>query len=294
MRQPREFENILNECLEKLVLKGETVEQCLRSFPEHAAELEPLLQMTLAIKGASDIQPSPEFRDKARYQFYSALQEMERKRNRPVFSWLPRWATVVATIVLVLLLAGGGTAVAASGSLPGEFLYPVKLATEQARLALTPSALGKAELYAKLADERVLEIARMAGKNEPQQIEQTAQRLNVYLTEVADLASVQGGTGGAVMTPAPSAPSEATVFEEVPPVEEAAPSLRSLPSDSQKVQPKVDRRARLKSEMELSAISNAEKLRAMLKTAPESAKPALQQAIDISEAAYEKALRSLD
>ncbi len=70
MRKSREFDNILNECLEKLLLKGETIEQCLRSFPEHADELEPLLQTTLAIKGASDIQPSPEFRDKARYQFY--------------------------------------------------------------------------------------------------------------------------------------------------------------------------------------------------------------------------------
>ncbi len=87
MRKSREFDNVLDECLERLLVKGETVEQCLRSFPEHADELEPLLETALATKQASAIQPRPEFRDRARYQFYAALQERERKRSRPFFSW---------------------------------------------------------------------------------------------------------------------------------------------------------------------------------------------------------------
>ncbi len=114
----RKFNDILDECLERLLAKGETLEQCLQSHPEQAAELKPLLETALATKRASAIEPRSEFRARARYQFHSALQTIESKR--PIFGWLPRWATVV-TIALVLLLAGGGgTVAAAAGSMPDE------------------------------------------------------------------------------------------------------------------------------------------------------------------------------
>ena len=291
MRKSREFDNVLDECLERLLAKGGTVEQCLRSFPEHADELEPLLETALAAKKASAIQPRPEFRDRARYQFYAALQERERKRSRPFFSWgwQPQWVAAVA-IVLVLLLAGSGTVAAASGSMPDEPLYPVKLATEQVQLVLTPSALGKAELYAKLADKRVLEIASMAGKNKPKQIERATRRLNAYLTKIAALASTQEVTAGVVMAPAAE---EALVVEEAPAVREA-PLLPEQARGGKEARIKVDRRARLRATVVRYAANHPARLRALLKTVPESTKPALLRAIAVSEAGYEKALESLD
>ena len=291
MRKSREFDNVLDECLERLLAKGGTVEQCLRSFPEHADELEPLLETALAAKKASAIQPRPEFRDRARYQFYAALQERERKRSRPFFSWgrQPQWVAAVA-IVLVLLLAGSGTVAAASGSMPDEPLYPVKLATEQVQLVLSPSALGKAELYAKLADKRVLEIARMAGKNKPKQIERAARRLNDYLTKIAALASTQEVTAGVVMAPAAE---EALVVEEAPAVREA-PLLPERARDGKEARIKVDRRARLRATVVRYAANHPARLQALLKTVPESTRPALLRAIAVSEAGYEKALKSLD
>ena len=76
MKKTTEFDNILDECLERVLIKGEALEQCLASYPEYAAELESLLQTALLTKKASAIKPRPEFRDRARYQFRSALQEM--------------------------------------------------------------------------------------------------------------------------------------------------------------------------------------------------------------------------
>ena len=111
MRNSRELDNVLDECLERLLIKGETVEQCLQSFPEHAGELEPLLETALATNKASSIKPRPEFRDKARAQFYSALQVMESKKGYPIFGWQLRWATVVAIVLALLLAGGGGTVV---------------------------------------------------------------------------------------------------------------------------------------------------------------------------------------
>ena len=274
MKKSREFNNILDECLERLLTKSETIEQCLRDFPEQADELEPLLQMALATKKAITIQPRPEFRAEARYQFLSALQRRGEKRSRPFFGLRPRWAPVVA-IVLALLLAGGGTVAAAGGSMPDEPLYRVKLATEQVQLILTPSALGKAEFYARLADRRVSEIAYMASRNKPAQIEQTARRLDDYLAKIASLTSTQEVTRDVLMAPA---------VEEAP----------SMPKRAEGARIEVNRRARLRATIMHYAVNHPERLRAVLETAPESVRSAILQAIAISTRGYEKALESLD
>ncbi len=291
MKKSRKFNDIFDECLERLLVNGETIEQCLRSYPEQADELEPLLQTALATKQASAIQPRPEFRAKARYQFRSALQEIEQKRRLPLFGWQPRWATVVA-IVLVLLLAGGGTVAAAGNSMPGNPLYQVKLATEQVQLALTPSALGKAELYAKLTDKRVAEIIYAANKGKPEQVERVTQRLNSYLVRVAVLATAQKEEAGAILAPAPRVvPTPAPAAEEAPVVEEAPPERTRAGKD---VYVQANGRARLRMRLADYAINHPARLRAVLETAPESAKPALRRAIAASEAGYRKALEALD
>jgi len=308
MKKSREFDNVLDECLERLLVKGETIEECLGRFPEHTDALKPLLETALSVKGASAILPRSEFRDKARHQLNAAFQEVESKRRRSFFSWnwQPRWAMAVA-VVLALLLAGSGTVVAASGSMPDEPLYPVKLATERVQLFFTPSALGKAELYAKLVDRRVSEIARMADKSKPEKIERATKRLGAYLAEIADLVSPQEVTAGVAMAPeveealvAEDAPAaeEALVAEEVPAAEEAPVLLErgklERGKEVQVVRVGVDRRARLRATMERYAINNPARLRALLQTVPQSVKPALRGAIDVSESGYEKALESLD
>ncbi len=315
MSKSREFDNVLDECLERLLAKGETIAQCLQSFPEQADELKPLLETALATRKAAAIQPRPEFKDRARYQFSLALQETERKRSRPFFSWgwQVRWVSVVA-VVLAFLLAGSGTVAAAAGSIPDEPLYPVKLATEQVRLVFTPSALGKAEFYAELADRRVAEIVRLDGNNKPEQIERTARRLDIYLARIADLASTQPVAGGVAMAPVVRempAPSEALIVEEAA-IEEApvagavaeaerAPMLEEAPAVAEAPllverdgDGHVDRRTRLRATMGRHAANHPARLRALLKRVPPSARPALLRAIAVSETGYEKALESLE
>ena len=185
------FEDILNGCIDRL-LQGDSLEDCLRGYPEQAAELEPLLRVALATQQASSIEPRAEFKAQARYQIQSLLHARGQKRQRqgvPLFGWLPRWATAVAFALFLVLVAGGGTVAAASSSLPGEILYPVKLATEQVRLAFAFSDTGKAELYAQFAVRRSEEIAKIAGKDEPQRIEELASRFEDSLKKVEELAA---------------------------------------------------------------------------------------------------------
>ncbi len=268
MKETKEFNNILDECLERLLVKGETVEQCLVSYPEQADELEPLLRTALVTKKALAIQPRPEFIAKARYQFGSALQEVKPKRRLSFLGWQPRWATAVA-VVLILLLGGGGTVAAAGSSMPDNPLYPVKLATEQVWLTLTPSNMGKAELYAKLAERRVAEIIYMADKGDVQQVEVIAQRLDEHLVMVASLALAERG-------------EERVMF---------APAAEETGED---VYNGANNRARLRLTLEYGAANHRADLQDVLETAPESVKPALRRAIAVSETGYERALEALD
>ena len=284
MKTSKEFDNILDECLERLLVKGETIEQCLQSYPEQAAELKPLLQTALVVKKASAIQPRAEFKARARYQFHSALQEVASRRSRPFFGWLPRWATVV-TIVLVLLLAGGGTVAAASNSMPDSPLYPVKLATEQVQLILTPSQIGKARLCAKLADRRVAEIIYMANKGDAHQVELITQRLDKRLVMLAVLAlALKAGEAPRLLAPPPT--------EEAPPPAPAPPPGEAW--GDRDGSPQAGNRAQLRNTVAHYAANHPAALRAMLEKAPESAKPALRRAIAVSVAGYERALEALD
>ena len=295
----KEFDNILDECLERILTRGETIEQCLESYPEQSAELEPLLQTALLTKRASAIKPRPEFRERARYQLRSALQEMEEKRERRpfFFGWQPRWATAVIA-VLVFLLASGGTVAAAGNSMPDEPLYPVKLATETVRLTLTPSALGKAELYVKLVDKRVEEIIRMADKGKMKHVERTAQRLNTCLVMAANLAVPEEGEAVVPLAPVPEAVPAPPVAEE-PPEKEAGVVMAPAPPAVEEApvapgQVKLDKRAKLRIMVARYAVKHPAALHVLLERVPESARPELLRIIMELDAEYEKTLKALN
>ena len=245
MKDNRELVNIFEECLERILTGGETVEQCLAGYPEYAAELEPLLQTALEAKETLEIAPRPEFRERARYQILTELRDIEERKQRrfSLFGWQPRWATA-AIAVLVLLVASSGTVVAAGNSLPDQTLYPVKLATERVRLALTPSTLGKAEYYAKLVDKRVSEIISMSDKGKLKQVEKTTERLNNQLMAMTLLVGTgDGGAGVPAVSPAvlvaPEEPKPAVMMAPPPPEAATKAPPPAKPGEPQKRRPAI-------------------------------------------------------
>lgn len=73
-----EFEHILDECIER-ALQGESLEQCLQLYPQHAAQLEPLLQVAIATQQATSIKPRPEYKLQSRQQLRSVLYGQKSK-----------------------------------------------------------------------------------------------------------------------------------------------------------------------------------------------------------------------
>ena len=184
MGNNKQFNVIFDECVELLLTGQETIEQCLQRYPEYAAELEPLLRTATIMKKAVEVEPSTDFRARARYQMQSMMAES--KTARPAARFAPRWAIAVCAVMLVFVL-GGGTVLAANGSMPGSPLYAVKLATENLSIKLAGSVEKKAELYVTLANRRVTEMVWMVDNNKTQNIEAAATRLDNYYTQIGEL-----------------------------------------------------------------------------------------------------------
>jgi len=250
MKQNRKIEDILNICLERM-LRGETLEQCLRDYPGQAVELEPLLRTALAAKAASTLQPSSEFKARARNEFQMALNQRNALREKPApsfrwfWQWQPAWSVALA-VVVILVLSGGGTIVAARNSMPDSPLYNVKLFSENTRLALAFSDTAKAELNARFVENRAQEIVYAAVRGDVENVRNTAKNLNTNMSNISALTNntlevtaarnnVSTSNDASIMyaenIAAPAAQSQENVVVEVQPMLDAAPEI-SIPADA--------------------------------------------------------------
>jgi len=306
-RKNNQIDSILDDCLERILVRGESAEECLAHYRQYADELKPLLQTVVATIKALDIEPRPDFRAKARYQFHSALKEAVSKKHRRFFGWQLRWVTM-ASLSLVLLLSGGGVVAAASNSMPDSPLYQVKLVTEQIQLLLTSSPEDKAELHAKLVDRRVTEIINMAEEENVGLVELTTQRLDNHLSMIVSISATQVIDGGILSDWAPESP---TITETVTTTIGAGGILNEVTSDS--LPPTVTKSADttvlipdlpvptviylpsedLATQLRQYSASNIAALYAALESASEEVKPALMQAIAVLESGYSNALSAI-
>ncbi len=270
----RKLEDIFNECYER-ILQGENITSCLTRYPEYAAELEPMLRTALGFTWrASSLQPRPEFKYWARVRLQGAqTYASQQKQSSGFFVWRQAWAIALAALLVFLLT--GGTVIASSDALPDQPLYPVKLATEQARLAFAFSAASKAEIYAQLAETRTLEIEAMARRGKTEQLTITATRLVNQLEQancaIAKVESTKVATAPSTGTPEKTAPV-------APPVTTARETTKAASAE------------RFRESLEVSTSRSLTALEKALEQAPPQAQPALKQAIEaIHKAGYKRA-----
>lgn len=314
MKKTPEFDNILDDCLERLH-RGETIAACLAAYPEHAAALKPLLETARRTQQAVSVTPRPEFRQAAAAQFAKAVREMPAAKKRGFFFGLkPAWTTLI--VVVIVLLAGGGTVGAASNSLPDSPLYPVKMATESVQLALTFSTEGKAELYASFADERVDEIIQMAAEGKITEVERATVRLGDQLLAMSGLTAPSAESGAALMEsadsflaasspetratppPATQTPPATTLPPSTPPVivtQVPAPTVTLAPAALDKAAlAGLESEGSLLATVSQQALDNLQALHDALESAPESAREALLAAIAVADAGYLQVITNLE
>lgn len=156
MSDMNNFEQVLDQCLQQMVSSRSSVEDCLRQYPEQAAELKPLLQAAARLERGRGLGATPAFKGRARAQLMAHARSHPRQHLRTM---LPRaWRTMATIAVLVVVLMLTGTAFA-QAALPGEPLYSWKLTSEQAWRAVAPDRIG---VDLSLADRRAGEVTAVS------------------------------------------------------------------------------------------------------------------------------------
>jgi hypothetical protein len=162
---------IIDLCLNQVASGQETIDSVLNHYPDLADTLRPQLKAALWLEGARQtFDPRPAFIQASQRRLINRIQQeavaQKRAQAAPLSFW-ERWFPVrrhafqfaLALLLMILLVFSGETvALAARGAIPGDTLYPVKLAQEKAQLALTLTGVGDARLHTRFANRRLMEI----------------------------------------------------------------------------------------------------------------------------------------
>ena len=76
----RQFSDVLDECLTLLTEDGVSVEACLARYPEHAAELRPLLEMAVEMRRMPRPKPRRAAVDAGKERMLAAVCERNQER----------------------------------------------------------------------------------------------------------------------------------------------------------------------------------------------------------------------
>jgi len=295
------IEEAFNDCFQRLSF-GESLDSCLRSYPEHAIELDLLLRTAYDVKRrAHPIQPRPEFKYWSRVRLQGIQDYMSKqttKEKSSPFNFRRNLAISVAGL-LVFVIASSGTAAASNDALPDQPLYGVKMAVEQAQLAMAVSDVDKAVVYANLAGKRAHEIEAMARQGKTEYLITTSTRMNYQLeqaeTYISKYQSATSAGSPAMTTALPADTSTMEGYDQtVQPAPAAAPPVRPAFIDpngkSGEGQALVKRPLptqntaananKANNALNSSTAKSLTTLQDALDNAPESARPAILNAIE--------------
>jgi hypothetical protein len=177
----RPFEQLLERCLQEIARTGDA-EAVLRRYPRHADRLRPLLDVALATARHYAAVPEPPgglaagrsrlldaaARERAQATQIPILRKDRKRKMKLILA--TRLISAILAVVVGIAGVGGGVTFAAGDSLPGDLLYPVKLAGEDVRLSLASTPDSQVALALQFSDERVAEIEALVtrGRSVPE------------------------------------------------------------------------------------------------------------------------------
>ena len=154
--------DVLEICLNELE-QGAEVDTVLFRHPEFADELRPILNASVEARKLSVPAPSAEVVRRSRARVMQKAAEMREAKAAPVFTrrlWsVPlRRAFVTLLVVTLLFVSGTNLVRAASSTLPGDQLYPVKRTWEDVLVFFTFDPQARQSLELAHENERLREL----------------------------------------------------------------------------------------------------------------------------------------
>lgn len=157
-------EELLDICL-KMASGGEDWETFLSAYPDVSREVRRLVLLALDVREVSGLaETTAPGASEALLRMGRELERKERRKAetfRSKWGWLrgPGWAKA-AIAGFVMLLLGASSVELSARTVPGNFLYPVKIITERVRFALTSDPQERVELRLTFSERRLSEIVK--------------------------------------------------------------------------------------------------------------------------------------
>lgn len=180
-------EHAFQDCLDQLQQDGRSLESALEPYPQHAESLKPDLETARWLQARRpELQPRPGFVSASRGRLLARLETEGLATRGSKLRWsfaslrypstwrnyAPRLALVYLLLISLLLNAGRISA-ASLNWLPGDVVYPLKIAMEEIAVFATPTAAGDARLHIQFAHRRSMEVQALVLESRFEQIPAT-------------------------------------------------------------------------------------------------------------------------
>jgi hypothetical protein len=158
---PKDQPDLLEECLRELQ-SGKPLEQILDEHSLAAETLRPVLQAAVLARAMASQQTIPlSAQTRSRAQFLAAAGQARSPRPWMPFARMRLSTSAFALVVVLLVVSVIGSGFASAQSIPGDTLYPVKIAVEQARLNIPQNPATRISLEEQFDKERADETQEL-------------------------------------------------------------------------------------------------------------------------------------
>lgn len=167
---------VLEICLQEID-RGESIETVLFRYPEYADELRPILEGSINARSMAITAPSAEVVQRNRAKVLKHAAQMREREAQAKSSsrriWFASLRRVAVTLVVVamLFISGTGLVRAASTTLPGDNLYPVKRTWEDMLVLFTFNLQQREALEIEHENERLQELRAVFASGRSAEVE---------------------------------------------------------------------------------------------------------------------------
>jgi hypothetical protein len=185
----RKQSDMLNACIKKLE-GGSSLEDCFNQYPDLTKEMRATLQTITALLSVSVEHVPTEAINQSRTNLlaqvrlvakdggnrrtHSPAQQqnwLQRRRHEPAsLSPIASRIGLILGMTLLLIILSGGLVITSAKSLPGDTLYPVKIAVEDIRVQLIGNQEVRNEYEINNSQQRVEEVRRLLALQRSQLI----------------------------------------------------------------------------------------------------------------------------
>lgn len=181
------LDQVLDECIQRMLVEDASMAECLDRYPEYAAVLGPELQTVGVVLRASQEAPSAETKARGRMRLRAELRTLRDEEGARAGSTAPMWRRLAfaAGAGLATMVAVTTVVSASSDALPGDTLYPVKQGVRQGQLAAAFSEMRRVDVNLGYAGATFRQAARLAEAGSFSSVPSALQLAQAELIEAA-------------------------------------------------------------------------------------------------------------